>query len=346
MGIIQTPFVHGQHDMGVTESKSSWGYWTHFVCGFVLVLLWRFQQHQLEGHLESPKRAIEREIADDITVVESIDSDEDDEGGKQEESLISEKAKLELHGLVPSSTSAECARFVKASRTDIRRAKDKLEAYLKWHQEHALFEKSLEFNGEPRTDEDEWILASQVAIIACNEKSGVSLDRIAGIYCDNIGTPIRDFEGHRILHVMPGRVDAKIAHPNTYALALALFINKKLDRSSSEKITVVIDVRGRKGWPNIHPCRQLPFIKAITGLLLAMFPERLHRCLLLPVPASAMWIWNLCSVWIDPLTVAKINLLEGEARIFSPAPFKEMEVFMSPKIALMLECRRNEGINE
>jgi hypothetical protein len=59
-----------------------------------------------------------------------------------------------------------------------------------------------------------------------------------------------------------------------------------------------------------------------------------------------MWIWNLCSVWIDPLTVAKINLLEGEARIFSPAPFKEMEVFMSPKIALMLECRRNEGINE
>ena len=62
------------------------------------------------------------------------------------------------------------------------------------------------------------------------------------------------------------------------------------------------------------------------------------------VPSSGMWIWKLCKGWIDPSTVSKIQLLEGEARIFSPPPFGQMEAFMTPEIAQWLEDQRNNDL--
>jgi hypothetical protein len=346
----QSSFLHDQP--GVMDESIVWGYWTHFMGTLVLFLLWKFQQHQQDETINDPSSPIvdamvKRIVTVDTTVSEDSDGDDDEtENSYSDEKLYSDEGDRKLHDLVPLATEEECKRFFAACKQDTGRAQTKLEAYLQWNQDHAEIEETLGLDSNPKSDEEDWKIASQVAMIACNEKSGASLARIARVYSDDTGAPICDREGHRMLHIMPGQIDGKEAYPATYALALALFINRKLDRSSSEKITVMIDVRGRKGWANIHPCRQLPFIQSVTKLLLAMFPERLHRCLLFPVPSSGMWIWNLCKVWIDPLTVSKINLLAGEARIVSSPPFAQMEAFMTPEIAQMVEDQRNEDLED
>ena len=349
-----------------SEWQNGSGYWTHIVSVWILFILWRIQQHRQDTFIDidylnisthkKNKHNLTRQIgSDDISTTDTIDSDDDDENDgtdNADSNADAKKAKRELQKLVPLSTEAECTRFVTASRNVTKRAKAKLDTYLQWHQDHAAMICSL--NPDillSNNDEDDWMIASHVAkMVVCKEKSRVSVAtipvaRIARMYCDNIsGDSICDREGHRMLHIMPGKMDSTMVHPYTYALALALFIDRKLDRSSDETITVLIDVRGRKGWQNRHPCRQLPFIQSVTRLLLAMFPERLHRCLVFPVPSSGMWIWKLCKGWIDPSTVSKIQLLEGEARIFSPPPFGQMEAFMTPEIAQWLEDQRNNDL--
>jgi hypothetical protein len=137
------------------------------------------------------------------------------------------------------------------------------------------------------TDEDEWNKAAAIAMVSCQEDvTSVKLPRLARVYSVD-GSAVRDRDGRRILHVMPGQMDPSLAKPSTYALALALYIDRKMDRASSECLTVALDVRGGKGWRNIPPLRNLPFIKTVVKLLLAMFPERLHKCLLFPVPQAA-----------------------------------------------------------
>ena len=350
---MEAPQLSFQPDQpGVMDESIVWGYWTHFMGVLILLLLWKFQrlqQNETIHHPSSPTddAMLKRIVTVDSTVSEDSDGDDNETVNScSSENIYSDEGERKLHRLVPLSTEEECTRFFAACKHDTGRAHTKLEAYLQWHQDHAAIEETLGLESHPKSDRYDWKIASQVAMIASKEKSGASLARIARVYCDEDGAPICDREGHRMLHIMPGLMNGKTAYPATYALALALFINKKLDRLSSEKITVIIDVRGRKGWANIHPCRQLPFIQSVTKLLLAMFPERLHRCLLFPVPLSGMWIWNLCKVWIDPLTVSKINLLSGEARINSSPPFAQMEAFMTPNIAQMLEDQRNEDLED
>ena len=353
------------------EWQSASGYWPQIVSVWIVFILWRIQQHHYQDNTIVDSMKVDPNIpthklhhshkltrqngCDDISTSDTIDSDDDDEndGNTNADAM---RAKRELEKLVPSSTEAECTRFVTASRNDTKRAKAKLDSYLQWHQDHTALVHLLDPNILlSNCKDDDWTIASQVAkMVACKQKSSTPLTtasatvaRIARMYCNNVsGDSICDREGHRILHIMPGRMDSTLVQPCTYALALALYIDRKLDRSSEETITVLIDVRGRKGWQNRHPCRQLSFIQSVTKLLLAMFPERLHRCLVFPVPTSGMWIWNLCKGWIDPSTVSKIHLLEGEARIFSPPPFGQMEVFMTPEIAQWLEDQRNDDLED
>jgi len=150
----------------------------------------------------------------------------------------------------------------------------------------------------------------------------------------------RDKSGARILHFIPGQLDPKLADHITYALACALYVDRKLKRESHETLTVMIDVRGGFGWPNIMPHRQLPFIQTVTKLLLALFPERCNRCLLYPMPSSALWIWNLVKVWIDPVTSSRMCLLSGPATIRSTPPFSQMEEHLTIEMSHFIENKR------
>jgi hypothetical protein len=251
----------------------------------------------------------------------------------------------ELRKLFPNATAEERKRFQTARLGNIEAVKAQLGVYLEWREKHEAIEKDLEIE-KIETDEDEWNKAAAIAMVSCQEEdTSIKLPRLARIYSVD-GSAVRDRDGRRILHVMPGQMDPSLAKPSTFALALALYIDRKLDRASSECLTVALDVRGGKGWRNIPPLRNLPFIKTVVKLLLAMFPERLHKCLLFPVPQAANWIWKVCKAWIDPDTSRKVQLLTGTATIVSKPPFEAMGEFLEPHVAELLENERQGAFIE
>ena len=60
---------------------------------------------------------------------------------------------------------------------------------------------------------------------------------------------------------------------------------------AAEKITVAVDVRGGGGWSNPSPTSLVPFVRVLSAVLSANFPERLRRMVIFPVPWAAKAVW-------------------------------------------------------
>jgi hypothetical protein len=146
-----------------------------------------------------------------------------------------------------------------------------------------------------------------------------------------------DQTGHRILQFLPARMDLSRASDTAFALAIALYLERKLDRDSSETMTVAIDVRGGDGWANPRPQKLLPFVQQVAGLLEQNFPERLARCVVFPIPAIGTILWRMVRVFLDPVTAQKIHLVKGDARISAPPPFGAMEAHVSRSVLEHME---------
>jgi hypothetical protein len=159
-----------------------------------------------------------------------------------------------------------------------------------------------------------------------------------------------DQTGHRILHLLPAKMDLSVASDTAFALAIALYLERKLDRDSPETMTVAIDVRGGDGWANPRPQKLLPFIQQVAGLLEQNFPERLANCVVFPIPAIGTMIWKMARVFLDPSTAEKIHLVRGDARNSAPAPFGAMEEHVSRSVLAHMEELRcssfvGDGVN-
>eukprot|EP00531_Pseudo-nitzschia_arenysensis_P018787 CAMPEP_0116141970 /NCGR_PEP_ID=MMETSP0329-20121206/14659_1 /TAXON_ID=697910 /ORGANISM="Pseudo-nitzschia arenysensis, Strain B593" /LENGTH=334 /DNA_ID=CAMNT_0003637175 /DNA_START=116 /DNA_END=1120 /DNA_ORIENTATION=- len=203
---------------------------------------------------------------------------------------------------------------------------------------------------EERLDELDWRFASQAALWheRNSNKDGnsnsatLTLPQLARILpqspsdASDDGAP-RDQHGHRILQFLPARMDLSKASETAFALSIALYLERKLDRDSFEKVTVAIDVRGGTGWANPRPQKLLPFIKQVAGILEQNFPERLARCLVFPVPAAATLLWRVIKVFLDPNTVQKVALIKGDSRNEAPAPYKSMEVHIGKEVLKHME---------
>ena len=256
----------------------------------------------------------------------------------------------------PDATKMERERFLIAREWDAPSAIESLQNYLEWHNkhetiahEHNIMELTSENDSnddDNSKDEEIWIRACSIAMKANNEpgESNLLPQVIRTYKIDNNdntnSSSVTDIDGYRIFHIMPAQMDQDLAQGGTYALATALFINLHLDRHKAEKITVCMDIRAGQGWTNIHAMYQIPFMKDTTTLLLSLFPERLHKCLVYPVPSAFLWIWNGISKIIDPKTVEKICLLAGPNKIMSPPPLEEMTPHLGKEVAEYLEQAR------
>jgi len=147
----------------------------------------------------------------------------------------------------------------------------------------------------------------------------------------------RDQHGHRILQFLPARMDLSKASDKAFALSIALYLERKLNRYDDEKVLVAIDVRGGDGWANPRPQQLVPFIRQVAALLEQNFPERLARCVLFPVPAAATFLWRVVRVFLDPNTVTKIDFCKGDSRTSAPAPYRSMETHVSSPVLKMME---------
>lgn len=312
-----------------------------------------FLSNSNSSNTEPPSRT-PSEIDDDSLV--SADSPQPDTTiccGSSSSSSLSFSSTDRLAELVPGSTHAERERFYRAKQGIIERAAASLAEYIDWRARHDAvakahqMERFLENKNEGTVAEQEeqkdvtdWRIACAIASYVRKEDNPRQiLPRVARTHTFQ-GQQVRCRDGHRVVQILPGRMDDSMASLSTYSLAIALYIDRKLDRDSLDRLTVLIDVRGGQGWPNIHPTNLLSFLKDTALLLLSLFPERLARSLVFPVPAAFGWIWTVAQRFIDPLTAEKVQLITGIAKIVAEPPSDQLALYLEAEIVDHIEHER------
>lgn len=358
---------------------------THFAVIVVFYLLWRLPGARNNGNNKSvevwydalqnlPPSGV---FSDDESSV--VSSDNGDGGQKilspEDDQWLQNQ--LLLYNNEYITTPMERQRFFIAKGRNRIAAARRLRIYMDWRTKHEFFRQQATVTPPPPTgnnnnntmlataggtdggtdagvavvedlseDERIWNEVSLIALKARNEKHCEEpLPKVAFVHQLD-GDYVRDKSGHRLFHFMPGRMDDGIASTVTYALAVALYIDRRLDRQGDEKVTVVIDTRGGHGWRNLNAAQLLPFVQHLSKLLLTMFPERLYRALVFPIPSRFFWVWRMARNCIDPLTREKICPLMGPSTIDSPPPMDKIAEYMSGENALLLESKRKASFGK
>jgi len=145
--------------------------------------------------------------------------------------------------------------------------------------------------------------------------------------------------GHRFMLMMAAMYDPELGDVDAYVSAIAAKFDATLDRHGSEKLTVLADVRGGDGWANPAASSIVPFLRAVTALMSANFPERLHQLVVFPVPWVASTLWTVVKQFLDPETARKVVLLDGPADRTAPVPASVGEYLDDEALALIASHR-------
>mmetsp|Transcript_14687 Transcript_14687/g.33752 ORF Transcript_14687/g.33752 Transcript_14687/m.33752 type:complete len:298 (+) Transcript_14687:342-1235(+) len=265
-------------------------------------------------------------------------------------SLLSDRL-AQLARDCPESTPTERQRFVAARNGNATLASKQLRAYLDWRTEHLPISPDDEGGGngiaigesttsledanpdsiggyndddDNNTTEREWRIAADRALASSSETPS-PLAQMARIVSLRDGRCALDRSGRKILQVLPAMVDLSVAPEEAWALALALYLEGRLDKDSAETLVVAVDVRGGKGWANPAPRALLSFVRTVSVVLERNFPERLSRVVLFPVPAAASYLWKVVKLFLDRATAKKIEFVRGDSGSDAALPREDME---------------------
>jgi hypothetical protein len=123
-----------------------------------------------------------------------------------------------------------------------------------------------------------------------------------------------------ILHMLPARLDRSVVSAATCALAVAFYLDCKLDRHSEETMTIFLDTRAGIGWPNPSAVNMIPFIHKVSKQLETLYPERLEYLIVAPIPPIASYIWTAVKRFLWKRTRDRVLLAPGPAGRDSPLP--------------------------
>ncbi|CAB9519713.1 expressed unknown protein [Seminavis robusta] len=371
MDIIQGGYMSGWSAADMVGSPSI----THMIALVALVALWKFPKSieafdpkpssQSSSHnvptnplftppppppkMTAPPPPLARRLSsgsscsDDASEQSSVESVSEPKHGPEPSSFLRSKA--------PESTPAERQRFLTARKGDEAKALENLQKYLSWRKQYQEMVQEQEEKHYNLQFEDpdlyDWIVASQAALQAENDAAfgWKWLPRLILTHKLPNGQEAQDLNGRRIFHMMPAQIDDQICNLSTYSLAIALYLDRKIQRDSLEKVTIAMDLRPGRGWRNTSAVKLLPFIKSIVGLLLVNFPERLSKAVLYPLPFAFSWVFSAVKAVIDPDTAEKLQVLSGSAGVDSPLPLNKLTRFMGQDVALLCEHGRQESFS-
>lgn len=252
----------------------------------------------------------------------------------------------EMQHALPVSTDAERRRFLADRNGNAKAAINKLRNYLEWRKRHC---------DDDLRHLDSWTYATQLAVQSASKGINVSANndtRTLKLPCtlfmleQEQSTPVTNSDGEAIIvkkkymQHLPAQIDTKLAGTSIYTLAFALYLDHALDRSSTEKVTLIIDVRSGHGWANIKAIHLLPFIQSAVRLLSDLFPMRLEQCIIFPVPYVANVIWKAVKPFLGEETAKKVCLISGPAGRNDKVP-KKMNEYLDKELIIMFEERRN-----
>ena len=143
---------------------------------------------------------------------------------------------------------------------------------------------------------------------------------------DNDEFFLRDKEGHRVLHILAARLDLDVGNAALYSTALALYLDRLfLDcRHNDNRATLLLDVRPGRGWRNPPALELVGLIRHAAAQLHDLYPDRLHCCILYPVPRPAIWVWNMIKVFLADGIRSAVCLYAGGAAVQSPVPWQQL----------------------
>ena len=163
-------------------------------------------------------------------------------------SVTNELNTIKLYQALPESTQAERYRFLIDRDGDTKLAIIKLGNYLDWRRQHSYDD------GNSCHVFDSWTYATQLAlrddaITTTNSNEELKLSSVDK-KCNtrtvdmtlNLPCTLFTFEHEQkkyLLH-LPARINTQLASTSVYALSLAIYIDHTLDRSSMEKIILVL----------------------------------------------------------------------------------------------------------
>ena len=157
---------------------------------------------------------------------------------------------------------------------------------------------------------------------------------------DNL-VDVTDINGKLLIHIMPARIDRKLATAETYGLALALYLDRKFDRSNNDTITVVIDTRPGDGWPNPMSVTMINFVKKVSDMLMKYYPGRLEKLILTPIPRTTWYIWKSIK-YIFSNRMELVEFVSGPATVKSPLPKNELQNYISESVINQMEQVRQD----
>ncbi|KAL1519693.1 hypothetical protein AB1Y20_023203 [Prymnesium parvum] len=189
-----------------------------------------------------------------------------------------------MEALFPDSPEAERARFLRARNGNVDEAAAQLRTYLKWRAES--------YPPAPGT-----LLLGK----------GLPPWNLMGE-----GLAMRGVDGTPVLLSLAAMADPEVGTPAQYAYAAAMLLEENLPRDTEQLITIVVDVGGiHPGGANAPVSKLIPIIRELSRVLAPLFPERVKRMTIYPVPLAVRGIWSAVKLFLDPVTANKAVLLSG-----------------------------------
>lgn len=176
-----------------------------------------------------------------------------------------------------------------------------------------------------------------------DDENKKQLSQIIFQHVINDENAITDREGNKILYVLPALINRKVADADFYALAISFYLDRKFDRTSEEKMTVVIDVRAGEGWPNPLAVMMIKFAHTVAKQLQHRYPERLKSLVVFPLPFVAIGVWVAIKSVFHLAVMDKIIMVSGPADQDSPVPKEKLEGIIDPEILDTMEKLRKDN---
>lgn len=166
------------------------------------------------------------------------------------------------------------------------------------------------------------------------------LDQVIFYHRSDDGKTICDKNDRRILHVLPARINRRLAPAPIWANAFAFFLDRNFYRNSLEKVTILFDVRAGRGWANPAAITMVKFIRTVTRVLESNFPERVEKFVVFPVPRLAQGVFNTIKLLFHSSTANKIVLVSGPAAANAPVPKEAIQEHIDGHVLDLTEKAR------
>jgi CRAL/TRIO domain len=278
-------------------------------------------------------------------------------GRRQSSSIGVAKA---LASQYPTATAAECERFAAAHRGREKVAAAQLRHYLEWkdHAESMLQRYSncccvweqcmraayADFNGRestPRIEESLPTCAFNPIVVVAAAPAHRRYFSSLSPSTPRASAVTNHDHHHRILYVLPARMDFDVIPSELYTKAMTYFWLKVYN--GRDPCTVLVDARGGQGWPNMSATRMQALLRSCSSILCSYFPGGLHQAVIYPVPAWTTRLWRIIVVLLPADVQASVVLLAGQNTSYQAPYPTNLHSYVAASVLGQLEAVRQSS---